>query len=118
VGDLNVLLTRSSTSGCFELFRAMDTKVCAHVLGWMDGSQLSAGSISASSGDILHTCPTSTVNGIHLALHRPGTWSNMLFDDAQQLSSTVRRLRRGPLTDSRLFPSLGSWTDEWDQPNR
>jgi hypothetical protein len=32
----------------------------------------------------------------------------MPFNIARQLSSTVRRLRRGPLTDSRLFPRLGT----------
>ena len=60
----------------------------------------------------------SVVDSIYLALHRPGTWSHKLFNNARQLSSTVRRLGSGPLTDSRLFPSLRSWAGERIQPHR
>jgi hypothetical protein len=64
------------------------------------------------------TLLVSVVDSIYLALHRPGTWSHKLFNNARQLSSTVRRLGRGPLTDSRLFPSLRSWAGERIQPHR
>lgn len=30
--------------------------------------------LSCFLGDILHSCPTSTVDNIPLVLHRPGTW--------------------------------------------